>query len=72
MEKCEGAWGLYPLTIRSVKKMVDHAGFTIKDQWTRYSPMDVSRIPLLNELLTWHVSFRLEKRRDKNITPEKL
>jgi len=56
-----GAWGLYPRTIGGVRRDVQALGFSILDQSTRFLPLNVSRVPLLSEFLTWHVQFLLLK-----------
>jgi hypothetical protein len=58
---CFGDFGLYPLTIRRVRKLIGATGLTIRHQSTRFSPVDVSGIPGLGEFLTWHVQFLLCK-----------
>lgn len=54
---CFGDWGLYPLTIRRVRRMLEEAGLQVKNMSTRFSPLNVACIPLLGEFLTWHVQF---------------
>jgi SAM-dependent methyltransferase len=54
-----GDYGLYPLTIRRARKLILQAGFRIVHQGVRFLPLDLSRIPLLGELLAWHVEFIL-------------
>jgi SAM-dependent methyltransferase len=56
-----GAWGLYPRTIRGVRRQLDALGFITCDQSTRYLPINVSRVPWLSEFLTWHVQFLIQK-----------
>jgi SAM-dependent methyltransferase len=58
---CFGDWGLYPLTIREVKRMVQVVNFSIEDISVRFLPLNVARIPVLGEFLTWHVQFLLRK-----------
>lgn len=58
---CFDDFGLYPLTIRRVRKLIAETGLTIRHQSTRFLPVDVSRIPGLGEFLTWHVQFLLCK-----------
>lgn len=50
-------FGLYPLSIRGMRKLISEAGLGIRHQSTRFVPLDLSRIPLLGEFLTWHVQF---------------
>ncbi len=56
-----GDWGLYPLRIADVGRLLNKAGFKIVDKWTRYFPINAAKIPVLNEVLTWHVNFLCEK-----------
>jgi len=56
-----GEWGLYRRTISGVRSDIAAAGLRIIDQSTRYLPVNVSRLPILSEFLTWHVQFILEK-----------
>ena len=54
---CFGDWGLYPLTIRRARQMLEETGLQIRAMSTRFSPLNVACIPLLGEFLTWHVQF---------------
>jgi ubiquinone/menaquinone biosynthesis C-methylase UbiE len=56
-----GDWGLYPLTISRVEKLLHELPFQVIERSTRWSPLDFSSIPLLRELITWHVQFLLLK-----------
>ncbi len=56
-----GSCGLYVRTIRSVRREVKATGFHVLDQSTRYWPVNVSRLPLIAEFITWHVQFLLQK-----------
>lgn len=56
-----GNFGLYPTTIHHVKKLVEETNFRIVDISNRFSPINVAKIPFLNEFLTWHVVFLLRK-----------
>jgi SAM-dependent methyltransferase len=58
---CFGEWGLYPLTIRKVRQMLDETGFQIINVSVRFLPFNVARIPILGEFLTWHVQFLMRK-----------
>lgn len=58
---CFGDFGLYPLTIRRVRRLLAEAGLEIRHESTRFFPFNVSRIPVLGEFLTWHVQFLLCK-----------
>jgi len=48
---------LHKRTIKGVKKLLENNKFKIRDIWTRFSFINVAKIPLLNEFLTWHVCF---------------
>jgi len=54
-------YGLYRSTIYGAKKKIKERKLEIVRQKTRFSPINVSRIPLLNEFLTWHVEFVLRR-----------
>jgi SAM-dependent methyltransferase len=54
-----GDWGLYPLTIRRARQLFAEAGLHITHESTRFFPLNLSRLPLLGEFLTWHVQFIL-------------
>lgn len=56
-----GNWGLYPLTIKSVKELLGDFPVQILDRSTRWIPIDFSGIPILGELITWHVQFLIKK-----------
>jgi SAM-dependent methyltransferase len=64
-----GDWGLYPLTITGVEKLLHEIPFQILERSTRWLPLDFSGIPLLREFLTWHVQFLLSK---KASSPEQI
>ena len=57
--KSFGNWGLYPTTIKQVKKLIKGTNFTVESITTRFFSINVAKIPLLNEILTWHVEFIL-------------
>jgi SAM-dependent methyltransferase len=59
--KIAGDWGLYVLTIKKVQGLIQKAAFLPVSQTTRWLPVNFSRIPVLGELLTWHVQFILKK-----------
>ena len=59
-----GNWGLYPTTISKIKKLAKRANFRIVDIRPRFLPVNIAKIPLLGEFLTWHVEFLLQKRGD--------
>jgi len=64
-----GDWGLYPLTISKVEKLLHEIPFQIFERSTRWLPIDFSGIPILREFLTWHVQFLLYKPASKH-TPK--
>ncbi len=52
-----GDWGLYPLTIAKVEKLLRGVPVQVLERSTRWFPLDFSGIPFLREFLTWHVQF---------------
>jgi SAM-dependent methyltransferase len=56
-----GTWGLFPLTIRATRNLMNGLPFRMVEQSTRWLPIDFSHIPLLGEFLTWHVQFLYQK-----------
>lgn len=58
-EEAYGGWGLYPLTITKFETLLQQTEFICKERSTRLSPVDLSRLPFLRELLTWHVQYLL-------------
>jgi SAM-dependent methyltransferase len=64
-----GDWGLYPLTIAKVEKLLRRIPVQVLERSTRWLPLDFSGIPLLREFLTWHVQFLLLK--TSSLTPER-
>ncbi|MBN2004373.1 MAG: class I SAM-dependent methyltransferase [Anaerolineae bacterium] len=56
-----GAWGLYPLTIGKFERLLRQTPFHVRHRSTRLLPVDFSGIPILREVLTWHVQYLLEK-----------
>ena len=56
-----GSWGLYPVTIAVAQKWLRNSPFELIDQSTRWSFFNFSRLPWINEFLTWHVQFLLSK-----------
>lgn len=52
---------LYPTTIHHIKELVKETNFRIVGVSNRFSPINIAKIPFLNELLTWHVEFLLRK-----------
>ncbi len=56
-----GSWGLYRLTVRRAKQHIVEAGFLIEDISTKFTALNLARIPWLNEVLTWYVQFLVRK-----------
>ncbi len=55
---CYGEFGLYPLTIDNVRKMLEGTGYRVADQFTRGFMHRTAKFPwILKDLLTWHVCF---------------
>lgn len=55
---CFGEFGLHPLTIKDVKKMLEESGFRVDDQFTRGFFHRSAKLPgFLKDLFTWHVCF---------------
>jgi|TARA_B100002003_G_scaffold246867_1_gene277361 ubiquinone/menaquinone biosynthesis C-methylase UbiE len=52
---------LYIMTLKKAKKLIRQSGLKIKDISTRHSPINLAKIPFLNEFLTWHVEFLIQK-----------
>ncbi len=55
-----GDYGLYPITIAKARDLIRLAGFRIKWWGTRFFPFNVGRVPVVGEILAWHVEFLLE------------
>ncbi len=59
---CFGSFGLYPLSINKVKKMILNTGFETVDIYTRMFPINTAKWPgFLKDLATWHVCFLVRK-----------
>ncbi|MEM0488798.1 MAG: class I SAM-dependent methyltransferase [Candidatus Methanomethylicaceae archaeon] len=54
-------WGLFKMTISRAKQLICQSDFKIIDISTRYLPINTARLPLIGEILTWHVQFILLK-----------
>jgi ubiquinone/menaquinone biosynthesis C-methylase UbiE len=54
-------WGLYRVTILQARSWVKEASFRIRHLGTRYLPLNLAAIPVLGEILAWHVQMILEK-----------
>lgn len=61
IESCATTWkgyGLFPLTIAGVARMIRDSGFDISDVDTRLSPVNTARLPgFLKDLASWHVCY---------------
>jgi len=59
---CYKTWGLYPLKIEEVKRLILGANFEILDMYTRLSPLNTAKLPgILKDLATWHVCYLAQK-----------
>ncbi len=56
-----GDWGLYPITIRKIKKLASENNLKILDMTSRWLPVNLAKIPYLNEVFAGHVEFLLQK-----------
>ncbi len=57
-----GSWGLHPLTIAQVKRLILVAGFEVIETYTRLSPINSTQLPgILKDLATWHVCYLAKK-----------
>ncbi|MCS7251518.1 MAG: class I SAM-dependent methyltransferase [Anaerolineae bacterium] len=54
-----GDYGLYPITIRKARALFHKAGLQVDYQGVRFLPLNLSKVPVLGEILTWHVEFVL-------------
>lgn len=54
-------YGLHIRTISEVKKLLLGHDFKINNLWTRFSPINTTKIPFFNEFLTWHACFLCKK-----------
>ena len=55
------SWGLYKRHIFSIKRALKRNRFVIIKQKVRFSLVNFSVVPILGELLTWHVEFYCKK-----------
>lgn len=53
-------WGLYRVTISQVRRWVRQTGFTVRHFGTRYLPVNLATVPILGEVLAWHIHMILE------------
>jgi SAM-dependent methyltransferase len=56
-----GAWGLHVLTIGKFERFLADSPLMLRERSTRLLPIDFSGLPVLREVLTWHVQYLLEK-----------
>jgi SAM-dependent methyltransferase len=56
-----GGWGLYVLTISKFERCLIGSPLLLRERSTRLLPVDFSGLPILREILTWHVQYLLEK-----------
>lgn len=61
-ENLFGKWGLYKRRISDVKHTLTKNKFKIIEYKVRYLPINIAKVPLLNEIFTWHVEFYCEKK----------
>lgn len=55
---CYGNFGLHPLTIDRVGRMIGEAGFRVSSVYTRMLPINTCRLlGTLKDLATWHACF---------------
>lgn len=51
-------YGLYPLTIDGIQRMLERNGFMLSRKYTRLSPINTSVFPsVFKDLFTWHVCY---------------
>jgi SAM-dependent methyltransferase len=53
--------GLHRRTIRGVQCLIGKAGFEVDDISTRFTALNVARLPWLGEVLTWYVQFLVRR-----------
>ncbi len=44
-----------------MRRQIEAAGFEIEDTSTRFTSLNVARLPWLGEVLTWYVQFLVRK-----------
>lgn len=54
-------WGLYPITLREIKKLVRRNNLKILGMTSRWIPVNIAKVPYLNEIFAGHVEFILQK-----------
>lgn len=52
-------WGLYRMTIQRAEQILRNTHLRTLNLSTRWLPLNTARIPILRELITWHVQFLL-------------
>lgn len=52
-------WGLYQMTIKKAEMLIKNTPLETMDLSTRWIPVNTAHIPILRELITWHVQFLL-------------
>lgn len=53
-----GDYGLYPLTVAGVARLIRQSGFDLFGQYARMSPVNTAVLPgFLADLATWHVCY---------------
>ncbi len=56
-----GSFGLFPLKIRDVRRMIAESGTDIIDQSVKYLGINFSVLPIIGDCLTWQVQFLFRK-----------
>lgn len=57
-----GDWGLYPITLGEIKKLAKRNNLKILDMKSRWLPVNIAKVPYLNEIFAGHVEFLLQKK----------
>jgi len=60
-ERAFGDWGLYPFTIKKARRLISSQQVAILDQSVKYLSVNLSKTPIVNEFLSWHVQFLVQK-----------
>jgi len=53
-------WGLYPITLKEIKKLARKNNLKILNMTSRWIPLNIAKIPYLNEVFAGHVEFILQ------------
>lgn len=64
MSSAYGEYGLHKRTIAGMRRLLRAYPLDLVDLSTRWMAVNPARIPLLGELLTWHVQFLLRRKAD--------